>query len=79
MSAKTRKHTAARRIAASPRPTHDAIALCALSIWEAEGRPQGRALDHWLQAEARLAQASRKVAPARRRGAPQREPDNRVF
>jgi hypothetical protein len=27
----------------------------AYAIWESEGRPHGRALDHWLQAEAELA------------------------
>ncbi len=24
----------------------------AYALWESEGRPEGRALDHWLQAEA---------------------------
>lgn len=31
------------------------IAIRAYSIWEAEGRPEGAALRHWLQAEAELA------------------------
>jgi hypothetical protein len=30
----------------------------AYAIWEREGRPHGRALDHWLQAEAELAAAA---------------------
>jgi len=34
--------------------THEEIALCAYYIWEAEGRPEGRAIDHWLQAELQL-------------------------
>jgi hypothetical protein len=31
--------------------TEDEIAICAYFIWEQEGKPVGRALDHWLQAE----------------------------
>ncbi|MDM8000028.1 MAG: DUF2934 domain-containing protein [Dehalococcoidia bacterium] len=30
----------------------DAVRSIAYSIWEEEGRPEGRALDHWLKAEA---------------------------
>lgn len=62
MSAKTKKHKAANRIPTPPHPSHDAIALCAMTIWEAEGRPQGRAVEHWLQAEARLRQHSQTDA-----------------
>ena len=29
--------------------------MCAYFIWEQEGKPVGRALDHWLQAELQLA------------------------
>jgi hypothetical protein len=32
-------------------PLHQAIAERAAELWEAEGRPEGRALDHWLKAE----------------------------
>jgi Protein of unknown function (DUF2934) len=39
------------------RATHEEIAVCAYFIWEHEGRPEGRALDHWLQAELQLAAA----------------------
>jgi Protein of unknown function (DUF2934) len=35
--------------------TKDQIAVCAYFIWEQEGKPIGRALDHWLQAELQLA------------------------
>ena len=38
--------------------THQEISLCAYCIWEQEGRPQGRALDHWLQAELQLVLSS---------------------
>ena len=31
------------------------IAVCAYYIWEQEGKPERRALDHWLQAELQLA------------------------
>ena len=33
----------------------DEIKVCAYFIWEQEGKPVGRALDHWLQAELQLA------------------------
>ena len=36
-------------------PAQDAIARCAYLIWERAGRPDGRALEHWMQAEAGLA------------------------
>jgi Protein of unknown function (DUF2934) len=36
------------------------IARRAYEMWELEGRPDGRALDHWLRAEA----ATRNPAPA---------------
>jgi hypothetical protein len=35
--------------------TEDEIAVCAYFIWEQEGKPVGRALHHWLQAELQLA------------------------
>jgi hypothetical protein len=35
-------------------PTHDEIAAFAQRIYESEGRPQGKALAHWLKAEAQL-------------------------
>lgn len=35
-------------------PTKEAIALCAYLIWEQEGRPEGCAVQHWLQAETQL-------------------------
>jgi hypothetical protein len=33
---------------------HDEIARYAYHLWEAEGRPHGRDLEYWLQAEAHL-------------------------
>lgn len=44
-------------------PTHDEIAACARRIYETEGRPEGRAMQHWLEAEAQLV-AERKAQAA---------------
>ena len=33
---------------------HETIERCAYLIWEQEGRPGGRALENWTQAEAEL-------------------------
>jgi len=38
--------------------THEDISKRAREIWEREGRPQGRDMEHWLQAEAELRQQS---------------------
>jgi hypothetical protein len=35
-------------------PSHEEIAACARRIYETEGRPEGKATEHWLQAEAQL-------------------------
>ncbi len=35
-------------------PTDHEIAAYAYKLWEAEGRPAGHDLDHWLQAKAHL-------------------------
>lgn len=40
----------------------DAIARCAYLIWESEGRPEGRAVEHWILAESRLLAAGQIVA-----------------
>jgi hypothetical protein len=43
---------------------HEAIERCAYLIWEQEGRPGGRALENWTQAEAELLAAGQlKSAP----------------
>ena len=39
------------------RPTHEEVAVCAYFIYEAEGRPEDRALSHWLQAETQIVAA----------------------
>jgi hypothetical protein len=51
-------------------PTHEEIAARAYSIFEERGRPHGRDLEHWFEAEAQLA-ADRPERPAAAiRGAP---------
>ena len=47
-------------------PTREEIAARAYRIWEAEGRPEGRALAHWLEAEDELAVGPTYVRPAGR-------------
>lgn len=58
-------------------PTHDEIAACAHMIYEQEGCPEGKSMEHWLQAEAQLtaerkaqaqSAASAKSAPAAQQG-----------
>jgi hypothetical protein len=50
--------------AASPNPnTREQIAPCAYYIWQAEGRPDGRDVEHWLQAELQLC-ADRTLEPS---------------
>jgi hypothetical protein len=56
---------------------HDEIAKRAFTMWELEGRPTGRDLEHWLRAEAELeatqnAQTGNKAPPKRRRPATDR-------
>ena len=50
----------AKNIKAYQQPTHEEIAACAQRIYENEGRPEGKSVDHWLQAEAQLV-AERKA------------------
>ena len=78
MSAKTKNRPSRQRIATPPRPEpmHDAIALCARSIWEEEECPQGRDLIHWLLAEARLRQALQVEADAASGSQPRRTTRN---
>jgi hypothetical protein len=44
---------------------HDEISRRAREIWEREGRPEGRDMEHWLQAEAELHRESEHGAPQR--------------
>ncbi|HLJ20034.1 MAG TPA: DUF2934 domain-containing protein [Stellaceae bacterium] len=47
------------------------IARRAYNIWEDEGRPSGRELDHWLRAEAEV-KAERTESPTQAPKSPQR-------
>ena len=40
------------------RPSHDEIARRAYAIFEQQGRPEGREMEHWLEAEAQLTRGS---------------------
>jgi hypothetical protein len=35
-------------------PTREQIAAAGYSIWEEEGRPEGRDVEHWLKAERKV-------------------------
>ncbi len=60
----------------SPEPEMDPmdVAACAYLIWEKEGKPHGRDVEHWLQAETLLRamhvvepRADKESAPAARK------------
>ncbi len=56
--------------------THDEIAARAQRIYDLAGRPEGKAEEHWLQAESQLI-AERKVqAAATGKSTPKPMPDN---
>jgi hypothetical protein len=42
--------------------TNDCIASRAYTLWEKDGRPQGRDVEYWLQAEQQLKQDSQSFA-----------------
>ena len=46
-------------------PTQQEIAQRAYAMWEQEGRPDGRNLDHWLTAENELSVSSPATSPRR--------------
>jgi hypothetical protein len=43
-------------------PTREEITAVAHSIWEREGRPEGRDVQHWLEAESQLRQHRNSIA-----------------
>jgi hypothetical protein len=56
----------ARHIAdESSTPTHEQIAARAYEIFIERGRPEGRDLDHWLEAEAQLRASAQANSGAR--------------
>jgi len=76
MSATTRSKPSAKMNRLTPRPAfmpvHEDIALCALGIWEAEGRPEGRDREHWLLAESLLTDHPTVTAGSLMGGQPRR-------
>jgi hypothetical protein len=54
----TMSQTRPRPINIGSRPPAREIALRAYHVWEAAGRPHGRAVEHWLLAEAQLREAA---------------------
>ncbi|MDR3403946.1 MAG: DUF2934 domain-containing protein [Chthoniobacter sp.] len=44
--------------------SHDQIATRAQELWEAEGQPEGKAEDHWSQAESELSARLAELAAA---------------
>jgi Protein of unknown function (DUF2934) len=49
-----------------PDDKEQALRERAYAIWEREGRPDGKDLDHWLRAEAELIAATeRQASPSR--------------
>lgn len=53
---KIRSHAGAAA-SASPDDRYERIQRRAYELWESEGRPSGRAHDHWFQAEREIASA----------------------
>jgi Protein of unknown function (DUF2934) len=63
-------------------PSHEEIAAYAQSIYEQDGRPEGKSVEHWLQAETQLiaerkAQAAQAPAKAVAKAAPAAPQANR--
>lgn len=52
----TKKSLSSKVEKSSTKPGHDDIALAAWDIWQKEGRPEGRHIEHWLAAEEKLIQ-----------------------
>jgi len=47
-----------------PHPSHDDIAFLAHQMWEKNGRPAGKDVEFWLQAEQWLLASAQPPAPA---------------
>ncbi len=48
---KTRKSIGAREPSITKKPTHEEISCRAYALYELEGKPEGKALEHWFNAE----------------------------
>jgi hypothetical protein len=54
-------------------PTHAEIAAAAYALWEREGRPEGRSVEHWMRSRVQLqreidARLARRSEPRRKLG-----------
>jgi hypothetical protein len=75
------------KVNGSTQPTREQIAARAYAIWEQEGRPFGREIEHWLRAERELmppnGRSQGRAAPPKQARPPrQRKPpsvDERAF
>ena len=52
----------ASNTSATSGPSHDVVAQRAHEIWQSEGCPEGRALEHWFRAVSELKSAEGKGA-----------------
>jgi DUF2934 family protein len=57
-------------------PTHEEITVLAQRFYEAEGRPEGKAMEHWLRAEAQLVSERKEKAMSQKPGAPKIIPNS---
>jgi hypothetical protein len=57
--------------------TQEEIRRIAYEIWEKEGRPEGRDVEHYLRAEAMWREAQAQQNPASPAGGPKRRPTRR--
>jgi hypothetical protein len=48
---KTRRETQTHKPKPSKKPTHEEISQLAYALYEREGKPEGKALEHWFNAE----------------------------
>ena len=56
----------AKKITNEKKPSKSEIANLAYQLFEQEGRPHGRELEHWLQAESVLLNETEEVSQKRR-------------
>jgi hypothetical protein len=56
VTAETKKSLSSKIKKSSIKPGHDDIALAAWELWQKEGCPEGRHIEHWLAAEEKLIQ-----------------------
>ncbi len=63
---KTKAKIPSSAISSVTTPTEEQLMTRAYEIWENEGHPEGRALDHWLEAHRQLRVTPIVIDPAQR-------------